>query len=315
MAASLNLTKLTTTLGAYFREQNGVFMPRVAQGIESISHMNVKNVKDELPLMTIGGPSLLQINKRDNAWNPTTNAVEWQPRILKVRPAKADLTFIPAELWATWLGSMAKAGASNQNYMVFEEFVMNYIIERVAEDIENNVIFKGVYNASGTTPADVANGFLKIITDEISGGGIPSGQILTGAAITSSNAYDQVLGTYKKVSPQLRNKKLKCFVSFDTYDKFNEDYASSFTAAPYNTTFEKTVLNGTQMELVPLAAMGTSSRIVITPADNFCVGFDLLSDKDNITIQQNRRGIDLMVDLSVGVQIGDLRNVFVNDQA
>jgi hypothetical protein len=314
MSVSLNTTKLTTTLGNYFREQKAEFMPRVAQELTSLAHLSLKQVKDELPLMTIGGPNLVQPNKRDNAWNPTNNGVEFQPRILKVRAAKADLSFIPAELWATYLGSMAKRGATDQQYMPFESFIMDYIIGRVAEDVEDNVIFRGIYNAAGTAPADVSNGFLKIITDEIASTGIPAAQINTGAAITTSNAYDQVLAVYKIVPPKLRNRRLKAFVSYDTYDKFNEDYAASFTAAPYNTAFEKVMLNGTQCELVPLSALGTSSRIIITPEENFCVGMDLEGDMANIKVQENRRGMDVMVDFSIGVQIHDLRNVFVNGQ-
>ncbi|MFN4254549.1 MAG: hypothetical protein ACK4Q5_06045 [Saprospiraceae bacterium] len=315
MSASLKLSTLTSKLGAYFRTNNGVFMPRVAQGLDILKHVSIKQVKDELPLITIGGPSLVRPSLRDNAWNPTADAIEYIPRILKVRPCKVDLSIVPAELWATYLGEQAKRGASNQQAIPMEAFMFQYIVERTAEDVGTKAIFGGTYNASGTTPADIFDGWLKIVTDEITGGGIAAGQVTSGAAITSSNAYDQVLLVYKKVPAALRGKKLKCFMSYATFDAFNEDYGSQFTAAPYNMTYEKAMLPGTNVELVPSAEMGSSSRIIITTPDNLVLGVDMLSDHEHINLQQNRRGLDLMIDFSMGVQIADTRLIFCNNQA
>lgn len=312
---ALNLTALNASLGAYFREQDPLLMQRIGLGMESVKHCRIVNVKDELPLISPTGPALVRPQLHDNAWNPTANAVGFTPRILKARAGKADLAIVPAQLWNTYLGVQAKRGSSDQHFLPFEQFIYEYILGRVVEDVETNVPFKGVYNAAGTGPVDVADGFLKIIADEITATNIPAGQIFTSGAITSSNAYDSVWGTYKIVTPALLNKPLKAFMSFDTFFKYMEDYSAQFTAAPYNTSFEKTMLHGTQVELVPLAAMGTSSRIIITPADNMVVGFDLESDLQQIKSETNRRGIDVMIDFRMGQQIADLRYVFVNNQA
>ena len=218
---------------------------------------------------------------------------------------------IPAQLWATWLGHNAKQGAADQLAMPFEEFILDYLAGKVADELQMNTIWKGIYNAGGSTPVAIAHGFEKIIEDSITAGGafdVPAAQVTDVGVITASNAYDQALAVARKMPDALRQVESKMFMSWQTSDYYNDDYAGTIGANPYNSSFNKVSIHGTNAEIVRTSGM-TNGKFLNTPMDNLYVGMDLESDINQINFQQNRRGIDVMIDFSIGMQVADPRNV------
>jgi len=311
MANAISTTELTTALGAYNRDNPGAFTQQVFARLQTLDHVTVVECRDEMPLITIGGAALLRPQLHDNAWNPVADALKFPPRILKVRPGKFDLELIPATLWNTWMGMNRKAGSADQHYMPFEQYCMEYLANKAADEIQRNIIWKGVYNAAGTSAVAIANGFEKIIEDSITAAGtfdVPAGQVTDVGTISASNAYDQTIAVARKLPEPMRERETKAFMPWAFADFYNDDYTATFGAAPFNAQFDKQTIHGTNTAIVRTVGM-TAGKIAIGQQEDFYVGFDNLGDLDSIQFEKNRRGIDVMFDFRIGMQIADPRNI------
>jgi hypothetical protein len=75
-------------------------------------------------------------------------------------------------------------------------------------------------------------------------------------------------------------------------------------------------IEGYNAKLVREHGLGTSQRIVVTPKDNKVLGFDALSDWNNIVLQPFERTIKVMIDFKCGFNFAYMYNgsIVVNDQ-
>ncbi len=308
---AINLTDLNNALGAYVRENPGIFVDMVYNELQTLEHVTVVETRDELPITNIKTGKLLRPQKYDNAWNAGPDKVKMAPRILKVRPAKFDLEFIPASHWKTWLGYNRRAGSANQHYIPFERWILMHLAKEVAEEIQVDILWKGQHDANGTTPGTVCDGFEKIIEDSITAAGdfdVPAAQVVDVGTITSANAYDQALLVARALPEKLRSRMTKAFMTWNIADSYNDDYTATIGAAPFNTDFNKTRINGTNSTIVRTVGM-SNGKILISEPSNLYVGMDLESDLNQLTFEKNRRGLDVMFDCQLGVQIADPRNI------
>lgn len=311
MAQAINLDDLNSALGAYVRENPGIFIDKVFDQLQTIDHVTVVETRDELPLTNINVGTLLRPQKYDNAWNAGADKVKTKPRILKVRPAKFDLEFIPALHWKTWLGYNRMAGSANQHYLPFEQWILDHLAMEVAAEIQTLIIWKGVHDPDGDAPGDVCDGFEKIIEDSIASAGtfdVPAAQVTDVGTITAANAYDQALAVARSLPDRLRDRDTKAFMTWTFADNYNDDYTATVGAAPFNTEFNKTRINGTNSSIIRTSGM-SQGKILVSEPGNLFVGMDLESDLNQITFQKNKRGLDVMFDCQIGVQVADPRNI------
>ncbi|MEO1210783.1 MAG: hypothetical protein AAFX78_14705 [Cyanobacteria bacterium J06638_20] len=308
---AINLTELNAALGAHVRENPGIFVDMVYNELQTLQHVTVVETRDEMPITNIRTGKLLRPQKYDNAWNPGSDKVKMKPRMLKVRPAKFDLEFIPAAHWKTWLGYNRRAGSADQHYMPFEQWILMHLAKEVAEEIQLDIIWKGVHDPDGESPKDVCDGLEKIVEDSIAAAGefdVPAAQVVDVGTITSANAYDQALQVARALPEKLRGRMTKAFMTWNVADSYNDDYTATIGAAPFNTDFNKARINGTNSEIVRTVGM-SSGKILISEPTNLFVGMDLESDVNQITFEKNRRGLDVMFDCQIGVQVADPRNI------
>ena len=311
MPQALNLTELNAALGAYVRENPGIFIDMVFNRLQTLDHVTVVETRDEMPITNISVGKLLRPQKYDNAWNAGADKVKMKPRILKVRPAKFDLELIPASHWKTWLGYSRRAGSANQHFMPFEEWILRHLANEVAEEVQVDIIWRGVHNPDGDSPGDCCDGLEKIVEDSIAAGGdfdVPAAQVVDTGPITAANAYDQAVTVARALPEKLRERMTKAFMTWSVADNYNDDYTATIGAAPFNTEFNKTRINGTNSQIVRTVGM-SQGKILISEPTNLFVGMDLQSDLSQITFEKNRRGLDVMFDCQIGVQVADPRNI------
>jgi hypothetical protein len=312
MALSLNTATLALNLGAMFRPHTPIMLNEIFVGNPSFKHLNIVQCKDELPLIATTQSSIVRPSIGDNSFAPTLNATGFTTRILKSRWCKVDLEYMPHELDTLYMGFLARAGRSTPRPMAFEKEILALITEKMKEDIELNAVFLGTYNAAGTTPGATMTGFLNLIPT------LGTTPIVTGA-ITNTNARDSFELVYKSAmaaKPQLRGKKVKLYCSYASYEKYCEDYRAEFGALPYNTQYEHGTLqaSGGLCEIVPLVAMGTSQRLIVTTPDNLYLGADLLGEASTFRVVEWLRSIRILGDFAMGVQIGRTDIFFHNEQ-
>jgi hypothetical protein len=310
---SIDITALATALGNYHREHRDELAAEVLLDEDFTEGMEVlDDVTDEIPLPNIGITDIVQPGA-DKDFNPTEDALKFGARILKVRDCKVDLLLEPWLLEKTWLGKMKKA--SDPLDMPFEKFIFDYINSKIRENMRLKAIYKGVYNAAGTGPADTMNGFLKILADEITGAKITP--VVTGV-ITSSNVIDKVEATHDALGEVYKGVPtiMKCNSTIFTWycRKYRLDFGSNtdYNGQPIK---KRVQIDGTNCELVAEPGFGSSQRLVTTKADNFVYGTDSTSGY-SVDIQKADRKLKVLIDFKSGVEFKEIhaRGLAVNDQ-
>ena len=226
-----------------------------------------------------------------------TNGMTISGRELEVFFGNAVKSFDPNDVIQSVYGEATNKGAELTQANI-NQFVLDFLAAKAGENFSKN-IWGAVRNASGTTTADLFNGFDTITAADMlatgSGGSVPALiSVAKGnlqelvAAITSSNAVDVLKGIYEGAHEQLQGVPTKMFVSRAIYNNYNKDYQSTHGALPYNTQYKKTFLEGTDdlCELVPLFNKKDSPFIHLTTQKNMIVGFDLESDLEKIIIEK-----------------------------
>ena len=96
---------------------------------------------------------------------------------------------------------------------------------------------------------------------------------------------------------------------------YQRDYRTQYGANVGAGGYVKTFLDGTKYEIVEAPGMGSSQRIIASPKHNLHFGYNSFEDISTASIQLNRRAIEVIMDMKLGVNFGIISEVAVNDQA
>lgn len=254
--------------------------------------------KDEVPLTRILTADVVQPGAKA-AFNPTADAHTFKARTSKVRPGKVDLQYTPVDinlLVNTYYGFLKKMKKTYHDYSI-AEFFMDAVKRKIKDNIRLKALYSGVYDNAGTGPEDIFDG---ILTQMAVGGVIPAGNIYTGAAITSSNAVDIFEATYDKVPARYASQKLAVIACRATLTKYFRDYRTTYGSVIYNADFLKNGIDGTNTMFFEEAGLdATPNKIIITTMDNLTWHVNPENDMDAVTIETEKRNINVMVDFDV----------------
>jgi len=316
-------TEIVTALGNYCRDDNkrDLITSLLLEFAPSDSFTVLDGILDEEPLpnLEIGGlvkPGL------DPAFSPTAGALSFGARKIKVRDWKVDLLITPKLLEKTWLG-LYKKNAANIMELPFEEFIIDHIKKKIRQELRTLALFRGVYNAAGSTASDVMSGMDVILKAERTAGNITA--TATGA-ITSTNVIDKLLSVYDDLSPALKEFPTIMPVSSQIYDWASRKYEpvlnASLVAADRKQLEEGRFRNsfplpGSNCIVQREPGKGSSQFVYVTSKENCFFGTDTESSENDIRFQEFDRSIKLMIDGKCGVEVGTIANgmIAVNDQA
>lgn len=314
LLASVNITELTTVLGAYCRENRDILVEEIMLSQDDDSRYNVlEDVTDEiaLPSLSFGADIVKPANPL--AFQPTDDAVNFGARILKARGCKVDVLLIPQQLEKSWLGKSKK---SNDKFdMPFEEFIMAGLITKAKQNIRRNAMFKGVYNAAGTTSGATMDGYDTILAAEIAANN-PNIVPVTTGAITSTNILQKLLLIHDALSEDAKGAEdLVCDLCPTHFDWVTRMFqpvvnptlvVTDGAAAMKFPRIDEVQLPGTNATLRREAGKSLTAAIFFTPKENMYKGVD--SNVFDIDIQKADRTIKVLMDFKVGVQFAQFKS-------
>lgn len=313
---SVDITELNTALGAYFRKDANVLIREALLGMDGITdRMDVwDDVKDEVPLPNLSVTDLIK-PANATAFSPTSNALKFGARMLKARAWKVDLQIVPQDLVRSWLGKYSGKG-SDPHAMPLEQYIWEYVQQKIQENLRLQSLFKGVYNGAGTTPVDVMDGILKIVADEITATNITP--VATGA-VSSANVIEKIEATYDALGEAYKSSETQALVSPTLFDWYVRQYRATYGGNnDYTGMANGSVrLDGTMCTVKREPGLGTSQRIIVCTPDNITYGVDSFSDANTIKTQEFDRTIKVLIDAKSGVQFKEIgaNALAVNDQA
>ena len=172
--------------------------------------------------------------------------------------------------------------------------VLAYLTAKLGHNLQSH-IWNAVRNDSGTTSADLFNGFDTITASEI-GASTPTISTSIGnlfefsEAITASNAVDMIKALCEAASEFLvdAGQRVNLYCSPAIYRNYLKDYQSTVGAIPYNTSYDKTVVEGFEnVHFVPLYNKANSPYIHLSPASNMLVGVNHEGEEEDIRIEKH----------------------------
>lgn len=310
----VNISELADHLERHTRENPELLTQRLLglDGVLDYATLLV-DVVDEVPLTELFTNEVVQPGGKDT-FNPKELA-GFKQRIGKVRSAKVDMTLTPTRIdamWRSWLGQQMRGTGADVYDIPFEQEIYNRIIDQVVDDMRMKVNYKGVYNASGTAAADVMDGWIKKITDAIAADEIPASHLVpTPEAITSANALDKFELLVNIIPDKYWTNNMVAICSPATKRKYEQDYRNSHGALPYNTEFRKTVLDGTEIELVAEPGLTGTDWIIVTERGNLVWMIDTLTKMAAPIIEKEKRNLHMLLDYKVGVDFGIAEKIWL----
>ncbi|MDM8309682.1 hypothetical protein [Phocaeicola barnesiae] len=218
-----------------------------------------------------------------------TDGVSINPRTLETFLGSVVKKFSPNSVWQTVYGNLISKGEALKNVDITRQ-VLAFLTAKLGANL-NAVLWSAVRNAEGTKSKDLFNGFDTITKTEKDASKISAslGNMFVIEAISKDNAVDVLKTFYRAADPVLREAQTKLFIPQGVYDNYVDDYQATVGHVPYNTGFEKTVLEGSngRCELVPLANKAGSPFLHLTTKSNMLVGYGNGADNENITVEKH----------------------------
>ena len=266
-----------------------------SQGVQI--RTNVKTPQALNKLSAVGGPR--PYSTGDNF----TTGPKHNDRLLTAYQSKWDYEFDEENYRNTYLAELPEN-------MSFEQAAMQQVADTYLDSLIKNTLYLGVRNGAGTAAADIANGWGKIIADEIVATNITP--VVTGA-ITSANAVTKVEQVADATQIWMKKKGYRIYCSYQMF----QDYATHYRTLN-GFQFQPNVTGGYRLDnrnaiLTPADFMGTSRRLIATVDGNLVFGSDAEQVQVHATPYLNYIKVRLM--MPVGLQIQDLEALVVNDQA
>lgn len=312
-----NTTVDISALDAYGKQHKAEILGVATMPDEVTSHMTlIPGIKDKYEVNTLTFSKLVKPYVKD--WSPSQKG-GIEPRVLRVEVGQVELEEEPNQYRKTWMGQLMQQGVNESDHPFEAAFNME-IAKKVKEDIALDLVWRGIRNASGTTPSDLNNGFFKLIDDAIAASTltVANGHVIETGALTEANIIDKLRLMWKSLPAAYRRQPVKMFLSHTNYYKYIEAYQAEHGALPYNTSVNKQYLDvsGNMCELVPQAGFGETDRIVVGPQSNFLYGVDLVSDQENITVFNpgNPKTVGYYLSFAIGFQFATENAIWVNDQ-
>jgi hypothetical protein len=264
------------------------------QGIQVRTNVNAPQAMTRLS--AVGNP------RPYTAADALTTGPKFTDRTLTAFQSKWDFDFDAEEFRNTYLASDTSAP--------FYEASLAHVSEAFLDDITRNTLYLGSRNASGTTSAAIATGWGTDIAALVTATTLTP--IVTGA-ISDTTGVDKFELMVAGVPTWMRQKGFIIYCSFAKFDNFRKDYRTR-----YGFNFDKNIvgqykLDNLNVEIRPVAWMGTSARLIATVENNLVYGTDL--ERVQVAASQRRNIIEVRLMMPVGMAIQDTEAIFVNDVA
>lgn len=172
--------------------------------------------------------------------------------------------------------------------------VLSFLTGKLGHNLQSH-IWDAVRDNSGTTSAELFNGFDTITASEI-GAATPTITTALGnlyeftEAITANNAVDQIVAFCEAASELLvdNGQRVNLYCSPSIYRNYLKDYQATVGAIPYNTEYRKAVVEGFEnVYFVPLYNKAHSDYIHLSPASNMLVGVNQEGEEEDIRIEKH----------------------------
>lgn len=316
MAEAIALAALDADLKAYTLDHKEYLVNKMWQiGLQGVDGTQIKPMGEFVQLMDADGTKILSEITTSDPLQPgnkgTFNSKAYGAftnRRATPEHVKVDMEFGEVrinELYDTYL-SRVRMKIYDPKKVPFEEFLMMNLSLDVQKYLRK-AFWMGTKNPSGTTSLDLFDGIVTMLADDLAET-TPTVNTATIATITASNAVTQFEAIADDLSTeQALNGNNVMIVSHKHMKMYNKHYRSTYGGLNYNNEFKKTMIEGTNIEIIVDQWVEAFDTPMITTRENMAM---LLDDKriGQVDFDYNRRlrNIAFLMDFKAGCGIRNL---------
>jgi hypothetical protein len=292
-----------TVTSNYAGKAAGFYISAALKEATSLDHLTVlQNIKYKENLQKVAGSNLVRnadCNFTDHGTLALTESI-LTPKMLQINMQTCKDTLL-----SSWEAETMRAGAMNNNSPKFEDYVISYFTQHIADAVEssvwsgadaNNGEFEGFLTA--TTGAFAVNG--NVVQSDNDGG--------AGTAYTASNIIANLQTIAAAIPSTVYGKEdLRIYMNWKTYRL----YVSAISALGYvnmysmNNDYEAT-FEGIKLSVVYGMP---DNQLVAAQVSNLFFGTDLISDTTQVKMLDmspldGSENLRFVAKYSGGVQVG-----------
>lgn len=311
---SVTVTDLKTEYGAYY-ENNPDNMKRlvsvIRQKAKTVEHATVKVIKDTI--YKASKTSLGNIVQPFQKGFTVRGDLEFTPATINLFKMKIDISMYPDDIVESYVGFLASIeDKERKNWPLIRYAIEEEIVPQIAEDLENNEYWAGVYatptpgtpGAAGTS----MDGLKKIIDD-----GVTATEVqvvsLTGG-ITTTNAMAQIEAFSDNIPDKFEGVPMIMAMSPANRKKYFRDKRNTQGGNTNYAEGNKLVIDDAEhIEIVGLPSMAGSDYIWCTPKKNY-LWIKRQSGVTKPRVEEAKRECNFMTDFTEGLGFGRLDYVY-----
>ena len=218
------------------------------------------------------------------------------PRTLEVFLGSVIKDFSPNEVAASIWGSAITKGEGLKNTEIIAQ-ILPFIMGKLGKNL-NASIWGAVRNSSGHTTDDLFNGFDTITATEIAANKIAASegnfQDLTSAITkgTAAGTVDAVKAFVQAAADELQGIEIeggdapKLYMPYWLFNQYNLDYQKTVGVQLYNKEYTKHMVEGTNVEMVPLVNKKNSNYIHLSTKNNMLIGVNQVGEEETIQVDR-----------------------------
>lgn len=287
MSFPFDVTALNAALGAYARDNSKqIFMDAIYEPSESKKTtvwdlMSKVVVWDELAYGTADFEP--EVQDAANNFNAQGDFITIGGQTLKMRYMRSDFQIKYRGLYNTWLNHIEQESYKNRikkgdikaAEMAFGKWIFENMAKKFMEKFRLQTSFLGEYNAAYTTANSfdhAADGILKQVTDAITSGDIPAGNVTSVVGpLALANTFDHYEAMGEALPPKFYNKPMCLLASVKNSRFYNKGYKAANGGNNVNIydAYKRVELEeADNVKIIPVPEMGTRDTSLITPPDN-----------------------------------------------
>lgn len=208
-------------------------------------------------------------------------------RTLETFMGAVVLDFDPNSVASKVIGEKA---ATKGEGLKSAEIAKDVLVE-MAKDLSehlNEVIWTAKRNASGTTSADLFDGFDTITAAEIKAGNIAAGKknyIKLTTALTEANCYDELKKAIRKADRRLlAQNDLFLYCDPSIREMYDDSYLATHKGVAYYDNYEQAKIEGTKVRWADMSNKMGSKFLTLSSKKNMLLGCDQMSDTESINV-------------------------------
>ncbi len=314
--AAFMATPDTTALSAYAGKYEKALFATLRNSLDIFNDITViPGIKNTLKLTKLTVKDGVRGYREQ--FDAADDDLKYSGRDLSVELLKRDILINPLKYRNTFMSEMMKPGV-NPDDIPFAKYVTEQTMIKIAQEVNDSAYLaaKGDFSSVAKSFDGLGTIIAAAIAAETATAGTGLVPVATGA-ITNVNAVSKVEQMIKSMPVAYRRAGFEVFMSYDVFDKYNEDYRERYKKyLEANDNGVYTVDNtARKVKIVPATWMGSSQRLISTPKANLLAGVDALGDMDKIHTDVELEILKWRVLFAMGFQIRDLNAIKVNDQA